>query len=80
MKERSEHPDQKTNPPMIRSAKNYTKRKKKKKDRLSPRTNGKNKAMQTKSHKEAYTYTLTKRKRKNIYIPLLPNSTASILG
>ena len=34
----------------------------------NPRTNGKSKAIQTKSHTEAYTYTLKKRKReKNIY-------------
>ena len=39
---------------------------KKKTDKQNPRTNGKSKAIQTKSHKEAYTYTLTK--RKNIYI------------
>ena len=50
-------------------------------DRQNHRTNGKSKAIQTKSHKEAYTYTLNKkRKRKNIYISLLPKSTASILG
>ena len=30
-----------------------------------PRTNGKSKAIQTKSHKEAYTYTLTKRENIN---------------
>ena len=55
--------------------------KKKKKDRQNPRTNGKSKAIQTKSHTEAHTYTLTKREKgkKNIYISLLPNSTASIL-
>ena len=54
---------------------------KKKKDRQYPRTNGKSKAIQTKSHKEAYTYTLTKREKgKNIYISLFPKSTASILG
>ena len=66
---------------MITSAKNYTKTKTKQKkpDRQNPRTNGKNKAIQTKSHTEAYTYTLTKRgKGKNIYISLLPKSTASI--
>ena len=52
---------------MITSAKNYTK--KKKEDRQNPRTNGKSKAIQTKSHKEAYTYTLTKReKEKNKYV------------
>ena len=53
---------------MITSTKNYTK-KKKKMDRQNPRTNGKSKAIQTKSHKEACTYTLTKREKgKNIYI------------
>ena len=50
---------------MITSVKNYTKKKKK---RQNPRTNGKSKAIQTKSHKE--TYTLTKRERGNIYINL----------
>ena len=58
-KERRGQPNQKTNPPMIRSAKNYTK-KRKIMDRQNPRTNGKSKAIPTKSHKEAYTYTLTK--------------------
>ena len=58
---------------MITSAKNCTKNKqtnKPKKDRQNPRTNGKSKAIQTKSHKEAYTYTLTKRakgKKKSMY-------------
>ena len=48
-------------------------------DRQNPRTNGKSKAMQTKSHTEAYTYTLTKREKgKYIYITLLPKSTCSI--
>ena len=52
---------------MITSAKKYTK----KKDRQNPRTNGKSKAVQPKSHKEAYTYTLTKSENgKNIYIYL----------
>ena len=38
-------------------------------NRQNPRTNGNSKAIQTKSHKEAYTYTLTKsEKGKNIYI------------
>ena len=52
---------------MVTSAKILLK--KKKKDRQNPRINGKSKAIQTKSHKEAYTYTLTKREkeRKNIY-------------
>ena len=54
---------------MITSAKNYAK--KKKKDTQNPRTNGKSKAIQTKSHKEAYTYTPTKReKRENISISI----------
>ena len=67
---------------MITRAKNYTMKKTKqnKTDRQNPRTNGKSKAIQTKSHTEAYTYTLTKREKgKNIYI-LLPNSTTSIFG
>ena len=50
---------------MITSAKNYT-RKKKTTDRQNPRTNGKSKAIQTKSHKEAYTYTFTKREKGKI--------------
>ena len=55
---------------MITSAKNYTKTKQNKKtDRWTPRTNGKSKAIQTKSHTETYTYTLTKREKgKKIYI------------
>ena len=56
---------------MITSNKNYTKTKqnKQKMDSENPRTNGKSRAIQTKSHKEAYTYTLIKReKRKKIYI------------
>ena len=46
------------------------KRKEKKSVRQNPRTNGKVKAIQTKSHKEAYPYTLTKREKgkKNLYI------------
>ena len=35
-------------------------------DRENPRTNGKSKAIQTKSHKEAYTY--TQKQKKEIYI------------
>ena len=57
---------------MITSAKNYSKNKtnKQKPDRQNPRRNGKSKAIQTKSHKEAYTYTHTKREKgkKKIYI------------
>ena len=57
---------------MITSTKNYTK-KKQNMDRENPRTNGKSKAIQTESHKEAYTYTLTNReKEKNIYIVAPP--------
>ena len=57
---------------MIKSAKNYTKKKQKTKkntDRQNPRTNGKSKAIQTKSHLEAFTYILTKREKggKKIY-------------
>ena len=67
---------------MITSTKNYTKRNKKT-NRQNPRTNGKNKAIQTKSHTEIDTYTLRKRekekkKKKYIYILLLPKSTSSI--
>ena len=62
---------------MIKSTKNYTKKnpkkppkQRKKTDRQNPRTNDNIKAIQTKSHKEAYTYTLTKREngKKIIYI------------
>ena len=35
-------------------------------DRQNPGKNGKSKAIQTKSHKEAYTYTLTKREKEKI--------------
>ena len=38
-------------------------------DGPNPRTNGESKAIQTKSHPEAYTYTLTKKEKgKNEYI------------
>ena len=37
-------------------------------DRQNPRTNVKSKAIQTKSHKEAYTYTLTEREKGKKYI------------
>ena len=54
---------------MTTSAKNYTKKNKKQMDRQNPWTNGKSKVIQTKSHKEAYTYILTKgEKGKEIYI------------
>ena len=45
------------------------KKQKTKTDRQNPRTNGKSEAIQTKSHTEAYTDTLTKEKKeRNIYI------------
>ena len=49
-------------------------------ERQNPRTNGKSKAIQTKSHKEAYTYTLTKREKgkKKIYIYKRKRATKSI--
>ena len=48
-------------------------------DRQNPRTNGKSRAIQTKSHKEAYTYTLTKREKgKHIYIKKKKRATKSI--
>ena len=54
---------------MITSSKNYTKKQKKQKNRQTdPRINGKSKAIQTKSHTEAYTYTLTKREEGKKYI------------
>ena len=58
---------------MITSAKNYTKKKKEKTNKKStqkPRTNDKSKAIQKKSHKDAYMYTLIKREKgkKNLYI------------
>ena len=41
-----------------------------KKDRQNPRTNGKSRAIQTKSQKGAYTYSTHKKKKrkKNLYI------------
>ena len=63
---------------MITSSKNYTKKQKTKTDRQSPRTNGKSKATQTKSHTEAYTYTLTKREKGEKKILLLPKFTLSM--
>ena len=48
-------------------------------DSQNPRTNGKSKGIQTKSHTEAYTYILTKREKvEKLYISLLPKSTSSI--
>ena len=55
--------------------------KRKRKDRQNPRTNGKSKVTQTKSPKEAYRYTLTKREKgKKLYMSLLPKSTALNFG
>ena len=70
---------------MITSAENYTKKKNKqnqqKTDRQNPRTNGKSKAIQTKSHREAYTYTLTKREKGEKYIYIVaPNVHLLNLG
>ena len=42
----------------------------KKPNRQNPRTNGKSKAIETKSHKGAYTYTLTKREKGKKYMYL----------
>ena len=54
---------------MITSTKNYKKKNKTKPtDRQNPRTNGKGKVIQTKSHTETYTYTLTKREKGKKYI------------
>ena len=39
-------------------------------DRQNPRINGKSKAIQTKSHKESYTYPLIKSENGKIYIYL----------
>ena len=49
------------------STENYTKNKK---DRQNPRTNGKSRAIQTKSRNEANTYTLTKREKGTKYLYL----------
>ena len=60
---------------MITSAKSYTKNKQTNKvDRQNPRTNGKSKAIQTKSNKEVYTYTLTKSEKGKKYLYLWPQS------
>ena len=50
--------------------KNNNKKRNKKTDRQNPRTNDKSKRIQTKSHKETYSYTLTKREKgeKDIYL------------
>ena len=64
---------------MITSTKNYTKKTKKTKTvSHNPRTNGKSKAIQAKSHKEVYSYTLTKREKGKIYIYIRKRATKSI--
>ena len=73
-------PNQKTNPPMITSANKYTKKKQKQRDRQNPRTNGESKAIQTKSHTEPYTYTLTKRGKGEKLIYLAPKIHLLNLG
>ena len=55
---------------MITSSKICTKKTKTKTDRQNPRTNGKSKAIQTKSHKKAYTHTLTKTEKGRKIISL----------
>ena len=49
-------------------------------ERQSPRTNGESKAIQTKSHTEAYTYTLTKRGKGEKIIYLAPKDHLFNLG
>ena len=63
---------------MITNAKNYSKKKKKETNRENPRTNGKSKPIQTKSHKEAHIYTQKEKKEKNIYIYKINRATKSI--
>ena len=67
---------------MITSVENYTRKKTKikKPDRQNRRTNGKRKAIQTKSHKEAYTYTLTKREKGTKCICLCSQSPPPQFG
>ena len=60
--------------------KSILKNKTKKMDRQNPRTNGKSRAIQTKSHTEAYTYTLTKREKGKKIIYLAPKVHLLNLG
>ena len=55
-------------------------KKKKKKDRENPRTNGQSKSIQTKSHTEAYTCTLTEREKGEKIIYLAPKVHLLNLG
>ena len=61
---------------MITSTKKTIQKNFKKTDRQNPQTNGKSKAIETKSLKEAYTYTLTEREKgkKNLYIKMKEES------
>ena len=67
---RATKPKKENHPPMITHSKTILKNKqtKEKTDRHNSRTNGKSKAIQTKSNNEIYTYTLTKSEKGNIYI------------
>ena len=69
---RATKPKKENHPPMITHSKTILKNKqtKEKTDRHNSRTNGKSKAIQKKSHKDAYMYTLIKREKgkKNLYI------------
>ena len=78
-KERREQPNQKTNPPMITSAKNYTKKNKKKTDRENPRTNGKSKAIQTKSHTQAHIHKYTHHTHTQVFVLLYLGGEHSFL-
>ena len=49
-------------------------------DGQNPRTNGESKAIQTKSHTEAYTYTITKRGKGEKIIYLAPKVHLLNLG
>ena len=49
-------------------------------DGQNPRTNGESKAMQTKSHRKVYTYTLTKRGKGEKIIYLAPKVHLLNLG
>ena len=63
--------NQKTNPPMIRSTKNYTKKKKKRADRTLGQRVKATLYRQNRTQKHIHTHS-QKEKRKNIYISLLP--------
>ena len=54
--------------PASHMAQKKSAKKQKQKNRQNPRTDGKSNLIQTKSHKEAYAYTLTKREKGKKYI------------